>query len=365
MTSLETLSISKDDTAYAAWPDVALVKTSGRERLVAVYAECPHHWDRSWTRIVWRTSDDRGRTWSSPRVLAEETRPSFWNCPQIKTLPDGRLAVSVDHVTGANEGEDSDGTQDVYLFFSDDAGETFGPAVATPVRGIVPDRLFVSDRAAGTWLLSAHRRHPETHKLAVWTWRSTDGGKTWSEPIPVASDPALNLCEVSIVEADTGTLVALLRENSNEGLPAYKCFSDDLGLTWRSLSRLSIPGCHRPKGGILRSGRCLVTARLRQGGAGGFGTAQITLAGLLEQSSLLATEWSGQHTRIRPIDYDRSPYSDNGYTGWVQFSDGVVFVINYLLDDHPRGQIRGYLLKEEDIVLSEAGLPPPPAKPAF
>lgn len=365
MTSLDTFSISKDDIAYAAWPDVALVTSSSGERLVTVYAECPHHWDRSWTRIVWRSSDDRGRTWSPPQVLAREKRPSFWNCPQIKTLPDGRLVISVDRVTGANEGEAPGSSQDVYLFFSDDAGNTFGPPVSTPARGIVPDRLFVSRGNPDIWLLSAHRRHPETEKLAVWTWRSTDAGITWSVPLLVASDPALNLCEVSVVEASNGTLVALLRENSNQGLPAYKCFSDDLGLTWHSLSRLPIPGCHRPKGGLLQSGRCLITARLRQGGAGGFGTAQLTIAGLLDQSSLLAPGWSDQLTRIRPIDYDRSAYSDNGYTGWVQFSDGVIFVVNYLLDDHPRGQIRGYLLREEDILLTDADVPSPPPNPVF
>jgi sialidase-1 len=49
-----------------------------------------------------------------------------------------------------------------------------------------------------------------------------------------------------------------------------------------------------------------------------------------------------------PIDYDRSARSDLGYSGWVQFPDGEIFVVNYIVDDAPRGQIRGYAFMPDE-----------------
>jgi len=43
-----------------------------------------------------------------------------------------------------------------------------------------------------------------------------------------------------------------------------------------------------------------------------------------------------------PVDFDRSPKSDLGYSGWVQLADGEIYIVSYIVDDWPRGQIRGY-----------------------
>jgi hypothetical protein len=50
---------------------------------------------------------------------------------------------------------------------------------------------------------------------------------------------------------------------------------------------------------------------------------------------------------------DRNPKSDLGYSGWVQFDDGTIYVVTYLLDDSPKGQIRGYSFRMEDFLLPE------------
>ena len=57
------------------------------------------------------------------------------------------------------------------------------------------------------------------------------------------------------------------------------------------------------------------------------------------------------HTRILPIDFDRHPESDLGYSGWVQFPDGEIYVVQYIMDDAPKAQIRGYSLTMEDFLL--------------
>jgi sialidase-1 len=53
-----------------------------------------------------------------------------------------------------------------------------------------------------------------------------------------------------------------------------------------------------------------------------------------------------------PLDFDRSPESDTGYSGWVQFVDGEIYVVNYIMDDAPKAQIRGYAFTERDMLLT-------------
>ena len=74
--SIQKFFISRDPVLYEAWPDVAL--TPGG-KLVAVFSECIHHIDRSYTQIMLTESVDRGRTWSPKRPLtpaARKPRPS-------------------------------------------------------------------------------------------------------------------------------------------------------------------------------------------------------------------------------------------------------------------------------------------------
>jgi sialidase-1 len=52
-----------------------------------------------------------------------------------------------------------------------------------------------------------------------------------------------------------------------------------------------------------------------------------------------------------PLDYDRNEKPDTGYTGWVQFEDGEIYVVNYIKDDASKAQIRGYSFYPNDIIL--------------
>lgn len=52
------------------------------------------------------------------------------------------------------------------------------------------------------------------------------------------------------------------------------------------------------------------------------------------------------------MDYDRSKLADTGYSGWVQFPDGEIYVVNYIVDDWiDKAQIRGYSLHMTDFIL--------------
>ena len=39
---------------------------------------------------------------------------------------------------------------------------------------------------------------------------------------------------------------------------------------------------------------------------------------------------------------------DQGYSGWVNLPDGRIFVVNYIRDDGPMAQIRGYFFTEQE-----------------
>jgi sialidase-1 len=340
-------TVSRDDNIYEAFPDVALTRHG---KLVCVFAECKHHRDRSYTCVMVAESTDRGRTWTPKRRLTEPTSGlPFWNCPRIASLRDGRLAVLVDRIGTDERSSEFEKLENV-LFFSDDGGDTWSGPVETPARGIVPDRL--SELDSGRWLLSCHVRDPELDVLTQRLWFSDDRGTTWSDPVSVARADGLNLCEASILPLGKGVLVAFLRENSGEGWDCYKTVSLDHGRTWGDPTRFPLPGCHRPVAGLLRSGRVLITYRFMQGGKGWLGSwTQNFFAALTDRESALASDRRQAWTRILPVDFDRSPVSDLGYSGWVQFPDGEIYVVNYIVDDAPNGQIRGYSLMPGDFLV--------------
>ncbi len=366
---IERFSVSRDDSIYEAFPDVAL--TPGG-KLICVFAECTHHADRSYTRIVRTDSEDRGRRWSPKRPLSEPLRFAdgdrrFWNCPRISTLSGSELAVVVDRVAKAEGDHSSAPRRENLLWFSDDEGESWRGPYETPVEGIVPDRLIELKRGphAGRWLLTAHRRlsgvSPPVSQQRL--WYSDDRGGSWSGPITIAESSELWLCEGSIVELPGGELVCVMRENSGLGLDAFKAISRDGGRTWSEPIALPIPACHRPVCGLLDSGAVLITHRYRQGGKGWLGWwTQNTFAAWTDVESMLAETRQAAHCRILPLDYDRSPEADTGYTGWVQFDDGEIVVVNYILDDAPKAWIRGYRLRERDIILPTPTAPPAEAQ---
>lgn len=238
-----------------------------------------------------------------------------------------------------------------YLFFSEDEGQTWSQPAETPARGIVPDKLL--ELAGGRWLISCHERDGTTGNLAQHLWYSDDRGASWQGPVIVARQKGLNLCEASILPAGKA-LVAFMRENSGQGWDCQKAISWDSGETWGEVIPFPLPGCHRPVAGRLNDGRILITYRFMQGGKGWAGWwTQNFFAALTDLESALSATRVEAHTRILPIDFDRSPESDTGYSGWVQFDDGEIYIVNYIVDDAPRGQIRGYALKTSDFIIEE------------
>lgn len=337
--------VSRDDSIYHAWPDLVLCDSG---KMICTFTECTSHSNRDDSRIMIVESTDRGRTWTQKRPLTEKTTANdFFNNSRISKLPDGRLAIICDRVYG----KEKPGTKnEVYLWFSSDEGKTWSEPILTPAQGIVPDKYRVLK--SGRHIISCHT-FGSSGKLEQYLRYSDDGGKTWSERVTVAADPKYNLCEGSILQTPEGALVCFMRENSGRGWDCMKTVSYDEGESWSEVTNVPLPGCHRPVSGYLKSGNVMITHRFMQGGKGWLGSwTQNVFAALLPADQVTAMKRSEQSARIMPLDYDRSPYSDLGYTGWVQFDDGEIYVVNYIVDDAPKAHIRGYSFRESDFVLS-------------
>lgn len=354
---IQRFLVSRDDSIYQAWPDLALTPAG---TLVCIFTECNSHADRDYTRVMLTTSHDRGRTWSPKRPLTEALRrrdrgdPS-WDCPRISSLPDGRLVAITNREAGGSERSPRREYQNC-LWFSRDEGESWdGPHPVAP-DGAMPDQLIELRQPPhrGRWVTAVQWEDEENGRPAwrVECWVSDDRGTTWSGPHRIAREPGLLLCEPSVLELPGGELVCFLRENSHLGLDAFKCISRDGGITWEGPITFPLPGCHRPVAGLLQSGRVLITYRFCQGGKGWLGWwTQNFCAGLTDVESCLAPHRQQAHTRIVPLDYDRSLVSDLGYSGWAQFPDGEIYVVNYIVDDAPKAHLRGYAFREEDLTI--------------
>lgn len=334
--SIQKFCVSNDRSIYEAWPD--LVKTEGG-KLICVFTECKHHLDRDDSRIVMVESTDRGRSWSPKKPFTDVgTKENYFNNARISKLRDGNLVIVCDKVQ-----RDENSASQIYVWYGDKEGTLWSEPEIHDFCGIVPDKM--KELENGRRILAAHFYNPESKKLEQYLWYSDDKGKTWSDRVTVAADPRYNLCEVSILECENNTLVAFLRENSGLGYDMLKCISTDNGQTWSEVYPVPADGAHRPVAGYLNDGTVMITYRYIPRG-----TTNV-FAAFLRKKDLLRTVRQEQAIRIMPLDYDRNPSPDLGYTGWVQWEDGEIYVVNYIKDNEEKAQIRGYSFYPQDVVL--------------
>ena len=376
--TIEKVTVSRNDGISELLPDVAL--TAGG-KLVCIYRESDTDFVRNYSGVAVRTSIDGGHTWSERRPIVESRSDvaeevQKWNRPHIQVLEDGRMLALCD-VFPAAPGENTDYTNShIVLWWSDDEGETWSEPEQTEVIGLVPDRVI--ELPSGAWLLAtcvrmkdgSYDRQGRTVQIAH---RSEDRGKTWQGPYVVGQDDRYQLSEGSVLLLPDGELVCYIREDSGLGVAATKSFSTDEGRTWDGLYTSPLDGCHAPTARLLPSGKVLVTYRYQQGGstgtyratpadwhneypqarAGGPTSywARNTFAYLEEIESAKARDLDQQGGIVLPLDYDRSHRPHSGYTGTVVLHTGKIFCVNYLVDEAPEAQIRGYWFDEGDFYI--------------
>jgi hypothetical protein len=228
---------------YLCFPDVCL---AGDGALVVVYNEFDRHVSRR-EKLLVRRSADAGRTWSEPLLL--DARKS--HCPRIQRLSDEEIVLLEDRVPS--------------VFWSLDHGGSFvryrGEGL---VHGLL-DRVLELDTER--FLTAGHLHRCEVQEPCIRqrpteqiVYYSDNRCRTWRQYSILANDRRLVLCEASLARLQNGDILALMRENSGVGEPMYACRSTDEGRTWSEPRPTPLVG-HRPTMDLTSDGRLLVTYR--------------------------------------------------------------------------------------------------------
>ncbi len=235
-------------------------------RMMLVFCDDDQHWAEESSKITTLESNDGGKTWGNPRVIADaniQKGDERWVTPRLSRLAGGRLVIICDHDDYHYYHEDR--PSGIWIWFSDDEGRTWSAPRLTGVPGIEPGR--VTEIGNGTLLMNAHMVFRDNFKLAEFVMRSTDGGLTWKDLAVIAKDRVHNFVEGHILPHSSGPIANIMRENNHSGYPSYVSFSYDGAVTWTRPRPLPFAG-DRPFAGELPDGRVLITYRNQAGNTG-------------------------------------------------------------------------------------------------
>ncbi len=406
--AVEKRTIARNDHIYSAFPDIT--RTRGGA-LVLIYRESMGHGPLPFSRLIVRRSLDGGDTWTDRHILLETVatpdaveKSSRWlekdaiagynesrarihqpwligasiNCPRLLTLADGSLFLIADLYV-----RDASGKRKVAdkIWRSTDQGATWnGPEdLRAEVQGIVPQILQLRN---GHLLLGLNLEEDGAEKGNV-TITSTDGGRTWTPPVHLPETSRFRADETGFVELANGAIVGFGRnripELERRPSGAVKVISRDGGKTWHGPFETWLLGCEgRPHPGLLTSGEVAITYRFDSPNEMLAMHVMTQAAAELESTAALIerepfpedipARLAREHGQQRPwymrsyyggrtvvLDIDRSVHRDGGYSSWVEMPSGDIFAVDYLNDDAPLAQIRGYLIRRSDYILFPPG----------
>jgi len=198
--------------------------------------------------IVYKRSTDGGRTWSE-RLPVPKTWATSLEVPTLYRTVDA---------AGKKRLITFSGLYPVRMAVSEDDGQTwselkpignFGGVVA--MASCVPlktgpgyymalfhdDGRFIAGGDQEKYRMkSPHSDHTspaaKPWRFFVYQTRSTDGGLTWSVPIPIATLPDVDLCEPGAVRSPDGKEIAVLLRENKRKKNSFVIFTRDEGLTW-------------------------------------------------------------------------------------------------------------------------------------
>ena len=213
-------------------------------------------------------STDNGRTWSP---LETEGWQGGW----IHTTRDGRLITLF-------------GGEDILMAESTDNGKTWSEPVKAERAPFTPPEnapemklggvhgfMELNDGTLLGFLVSSIPGHGHESGFNIWEWgmygghsawsiRSTDGGHTWSAPVPLNGPPAIgqkyDLCEcTSNVQTKEGRVLSLVRPIYSPWM--WEIWSENNGESWGPATSGPFP-CYAATALATKSGVLLVSGRM-------------------------------------------------------------------------------------------------------
>ena len=249
--------ISRGEAAgtYQAFPDACRL-TNG-DIIAVFYAGYGHvslpndEWPKG-GRICTVRSSDEGRTWTEPAIVYDDDIDN--RDPHIAQMSDGTLICSFFSLEPWEKRYKSHGVQ---IVRSTDGGKTWDSEATQLVPPGWVCSAPVREMPDGTYLLGTYRGESGYHYGGV--IRSTDKGKTWSDPIPIGREAKLPLdAETDVILLKDGTLFAALRSSK---INMHYATSNDMGLTWTPVKDIGFKG-HAPHLYRLSTGEIILTHRV-------------------------------------------------------------------------------------------------------
>jgi hypothetical protein len=174
--------------------------------------------------IVMKRSTDGGLTWSD-RLPTPESWATSKETPTIHRM-DGKRRVLFS------------GLYPVRMAISEDGGETWSGLEPVGEWGGIVTMASVHRLADGSYLALFHddgrfiSGEGSRTGFHVYQSLSTDGGKTWGDPVSIAHREDVHLCEPGLVRSPDGKRIALLLRENSRTRNSFVIFSDDEGMTW-------------------------------------------------------------------------------------------------------------------------------------
>ena len=216
-------------------------------------------------------SDDRGKTWSKPSVVVDS--PVDDRNPAFGQAQDGALVVAFWRAAKDTyqdyDANAADKAVNTWVTRSTDGGKTWSEPAEIDVRDIGYGSPYgkILTLPDGSMLMNIYgygvRPAGETLEAKEdhsYLYRSEDNGKTWKRFATVAK----GFNETGLLRLPNGTLLAAMR-SAGDKANVYLTRSSDGGKTWAEPEQVTQPATHPADLVLLPDGRVLMTTGVRSG----------------------------------------------------------------------------------------------------
>lgn len=204
--------------------------------------------------ILYKRSSDGGRTWSA-RLPTPENWATSLETPTIHWINPRRMILF-------------SGLYPIRMAESTDGGSTWSPLEKIGDFGGIVAMSALVKLSGGRLMAVFHddgrffRNAGKAGRFTIYKTLSMDNGRTWGEPVEIASHPQAHLCEPGIVRSPDGRQLAMLMRENSRKFNSFVAFSNDEGATWTEPRQL--PGAltgDRHVGVYGPDGRLFITFR--------------------------------------------------------------------------------------------------------